>query len=428
MGYQIREVAVLGSNGIMGSLTGGLIAQNGLKVHFIARTKDKAESGVGRAVEQARSGVIRHNIECHIYEELPQILPHVDWIIECTSENFELKKTMYDEIDRYRRPGSIVSSMTSSLSLDDLAQGRSEDFQRHFLGVHFFNPPTKLPLCELSPRSETEQELTEFMAAFLEKKLFRTVVMVRNIPAYAGNRIGFVLFSLITKLAEKTGIELMDHLLGPYTGRVLSPFRTLDLVGLDTHSAIIESLAEHTNDWMHDVLVLPGYTEKLIAQGHLGDKTPDKGGFYRRDIHRHKSVLDLETFSYVPVRNPEIGFIKQACGLIHTGRYSDAFAAIRNADHPDADIVRTILATYISYSFSCIGIVTQVEEGIRAIDRVMTSGFGWAPPGVLVNLLGGVDEVVQMAVSYDVPVPESLRQYDAGLRFRAGDGKYFLAR
>jgi 3-hydroxyacyl-CoA dehydrogenase len=428
MGYQIREVAVLGSNGIMGSLTGGLIAQNGLKVHFIARTKDKAESGVGRAVEQARSGMIRHNIECQTYEELPQVLPRVDWIVECTAENLELKKKVYDLIDQYRRPGSIVSSMTSSLSLDDLARGRSEDFRDHFLGVHFFNPPTKLPLCELSPSSETEQELIEFMAVFLEKKMFRTVVMVRNFPAYAGNRIGFVLFSLITKLAEKTGIELMDHLLGPYTGRVLSPFRTLDLVGLDTHSAIIGSLAEHTNDWMHDVLVLPEYIKKLIVQGHLGDKTPDKGGFYRRDIHRHKSVLDIDSFSYIPVSNPVIGFINRARDLIHIGRYADAFACIRDANHPDADIVRKVLATYISYSFYCIGIVTRIEEGIHAIDRVMTSGFGWAPPGALVNLLGGVDEVVQMAVSYDVPIPESLRQYDAGQRFRSGDGKYFLAR
>ena len=172
----IRHVVVLGSSGTIGSLTGSLIAQNGIKVYFLSRKLESAKAGLEKAITQARSEVISRNIVCGDYDHLLEsALKEADWIVECVSENIAIKQGMYERIEQYRRPNTIVSSTTSSLPLTSLAQGRSKDFKRNFLSTHFYNPPGRMLACEITGQSDTDPEVVDFMKDFLRTKLRKGV-------------------------------------------------------------------------------------------------------------------------------------------------------------------------------------------------------------------------------------------------------------
>jgi 3-hydroxyacyl-CoA dehydrogenase len=425
----IQTVAVLGTSGTIGSLAGGLLAQNGLKVYFLSRTKEGSQKGLERAIAQARSEVIAQNIICGEYDSmLPEACRQADWILECVAEDPAVKRTLYEKVDPYRRPGTIISSVTSSLVLEDLPKGRSEDFQKHFLSTHFYNPPGKMSACEISGQSKTDPAVVEFMADFLHRRLRRTVIPVRPTAGFAGNRIAFLLFARITELAAEYGVEMMDYLIGPYTGRIMAPLATLDLVGLDIHKAIIRSLQTHTRDAMHSKLVLPEYLEAMIQQGRLGRKARDKGGFYKRLESGQYEYMDPKTLNYIPAFSPHVRFVEEAKQLIHIGCYRDAFEHIRNAKGTEADIVREILATYIAYSYMLVGEVTEEKYGIEGIDRVMMTGFNWASPSLLVYMLGGRQQAAALLQSQQLQVPDSLLNDPVCERYVFNAGRYFPAK
>lgn len=425
---EIRTITVLGANGTMGALTGGLLAQNNFKVYFLSRSSEKSELALDRAVKQARSEIIKKNIICSNYDELERALSETDWIIECLAENLALKVKTYAEIDSFKKKGAIISTITSSLPLDILCQGRSEPFKKKFLGVHLFNPPTKMPLCELAPNEETDPEVFNYMNTFLKKKLDRVVIRVKNKPAYAANRIAFLIFCEIAKIAQTVGVETLDYLIGPYTGRVLPPFATIDLIGLDTSEFIIESLFKYTNDIMHDSFVFPEYIHRMIKYGSLGNKVPEKGGFYRKGGLHDKYVLNINTFNYDKIEKSTIEFVEKAKKRIHFGRYRDAFEILKKHQSNEADIVRRVLCTYIAYSYSCIGEVTSDSDGINSIDKAMRFGYHWAPPSAIMHLLGGPKEVIDMMKTYDILVPQQLLCNNNTSFFLIKDGKYFIAR
>jgi len=423
----IRCAAVFGSSGTIGSLTGGLIAQEGIKVYFLSRTQEGAESGLKRAIAQARSEVIGRNIVCGDYEHLlERALEEADLIIESVSEDIAIKQKMHERIDSYRKPDAIVGSTTSSLPLTKLAEGRSESFKKHFLSTHFYNPPGKMLACEITSQPDTDPQVYDFMREFLEHKLRRVVIPVRNVAGFAGNRIAFLLFSRITALAEEYGVELMDYLIGPYTGRLMPPLATIDLVGLDIHRAIIQSLYENTNDEMHDSLSLPLYINKMIDKGILGNKT--KHGFYKRLESGKKIFLDPATCDYTPVIEPHIGFVEKAKHLIHLGMYREAFDTIKTARGKEADIVMDILCAYIGYSYARIGEVTNDEFGIHGIDKVMSFGFNWAPPSLIIDMLGGKEAVLKLFEERDLNIPDSLKSENDSKSTTLSAGKYFIAR
>lgn len=425
----IRNVVIFGSSGTIGSLTGGLIAQKGIKVYFLSRKLDNAKSGLKRAIAQARSEVISRNIVCGDYGHLLEsALEEADWIVECVSENLAIKQGMYEKIDRCKKPDAIVSSTTSSLPLTTLSQGRSENFKRNFLSTHFYNPPGKMLACEISAQSDTGPEVFGFMKDFLRTKLRRVVIPVRNVAGFAGNRIAFLLFNRITALAEEHGVEMMDYLIGPYTGRMMPPLATIDLVGLDIHKAIIENLSKHTNDEMHNAFVLPGYINKMIDNGSLGNKTRDNGGFYKKLESGKILFLDPATCDYVPAIEPHVAFVEKAKHLIRMGMYREAFDAIKTACCKEADIVTDILCTYIAYSYARIGEVTEYEFGIDGIDRVMSSGFNWAAPSLIVSLLGDKEYVLELLEKRGFEIPDSLRSTSKSSDRFSNAGKYFLAR
>jgi 3-hydroxyacyl-CoA dehydrogenase/peptidoglycan/xylan/chitin deacetylase (PgdA/CDA1 family) len=424
---QIEKVAVLGGGGTIGSLAGGLLAQNGLKVAFIARSRASAERGRERAVAQARSEVIARNITCGDYaSSFAQAVAEADWVLEAVSEDLEIKRQVYERVEAFRRPGTIVSSTTSSLPLTALAEGRSEDFRRHFLSTHFYNPPGRMRACEISGQADTDPSCVAFMADHLRDVLQRDVIPVRNVTAFAGNRIAFVLFSRITALAEHYGVELMDYLMGPYTGRLMPPLATLDLVGLDIHQAIIHSLQAHTQDALHDWLVVPPYLETMMARGYLGRK---KGaGFYKK-LESGKCVFyDTRTGDYVPAIEPHVAFVEKAKDFTRMGRYRDAFQTIATAEGPEAELVMDLLCAYVAYAYSLIGEVTPAEQDIRGIDTVMSSGFNWAPPSVILGLLGGPDAIRGLLEARRLPIPAALDRATETPRTTLGAGRYFVAR
>ena len=422
----IKNVVILGSGGTIGSLVGGLIAQQGIKVHFLSRTVDGAKRGLKRAIAQARSEVISRSIICGDYNHLfEDALKEADWIIECVSEDLAIKQKMYEMIDTYKRPDTIVSSVTSSLPLEILPKGRSENFRRNFLSTHFYNPPGKMLACEVTGQSDTEPEVVDFMKDFLEHRLRRVVIPVKNVAGFAGNRVAFLLLNRITALAAVYGTEMMDYLIGPYTGRLMPPLATIDLVGLDIHKAILDSLYRNTSDEMHHSLVPPGYINKMIQNGSLGNKTPDKGGFYKKLESGKLMFLDPASCDHTPAVEPHVGFVEKAKHLIHMGRYQEAFETIKTASGREAEIVKDIMCVYIAYSYLRVGEVTESGFGIDGIDRVMSSGFNWAPPSLIVSMLGGKEYVIKLLEKKEFKVPRALK--DDEDRSLLGVGKYFPA-
>ena len=429
MTNKIETVAVLGSGGTVGSLCGGLLAQNGLQVYFLSRAKERAKQGLQRAVAQARSEVIAENITCGDYDSLlEEACRKADWILECVAEDISIKQKMYAWVDEYRKGESVVSTVTSSLVLEELPKGRSETFRNHFLSTHFYNPPGKMPACEISGQSHTDPAVIERMADFLARRLRRVVIPVKPSAAFAGNRIAFLLFARIVELAVEYGVEMMDYLIGPYTGRIMSPLATIDLVGLDIHRAIIHSLQTNTNDAMHDKLTIPDYLDTMIQTGCLGRKTRNRGGFYKRLESGQYEFFDPDTRTYIPTFSPHIRFVEKAKNFIHLGMYRQAFETIVKAKGSEAKIVQEILATYISYAYMLVGKVTDETYGITGIDRVMTTGFNWAGPSMTVNMLGGKETAMELLESNGLPAPASLQEDTHSEQYHFNVGKYFPAR
>lgn len=423
----IESVAVLGSSGTIGSLTGGIIAQQGIKVYFLSRTLQGAKAGLNKAIVQARSEVISRYIECGDYDHfLEPALQEANLIIESVSENLEIKKNIYNRVERYRKPDTIIGTTTSSLPLTDLAEGQSENFKKNFLSTHFYNPPGKMLACEIAATENTDMEIYRFAKKFLKDILCRVVIPVKNIPGFAGNRIAFLLFSKITELVQEYGVEMMDYLIGPYTGRLMPPLATLDLVGLDIHKAIVESLYENTCDEMHECFKLSDYIEEMINMNLLGNKT--EGGFYKKVESGKYVYFDPTTCDYVPAIEPHLAFVEKAKNLIHLGMYREAFEEIKNAKSKESEIVLDILCAYVAYSFSRISDVTKAEYGINSIDKVMSSGFHWAPPSLIMDMLGGNKGVVKLLNAKGREIPQSLINAPTTTHPIHNSGKFFIAR
>ena len=423
----IKTVAVLGASGTIGGLTGGVIAQTGRKVYFLSRTVEGSHRGCRRAVEQARSEVISRNIVCGDYGHLlADALKEADWVIEAVAEDIAIKRQMHKQAENLKRPDAIVSSTTSSIPLAVLAEGRTDNFKSNFLSTHFYNPPGKMLACEVTGHKDTDPEVVDFMKQFLHKELRRVVVPVKDTAGFAGNRIAFLLFSRITALAVKYGVETMDYLIGPYTGRLIPPLATLDLVGLDIHRAIIANLKKNTNDEMHDWLMIPDYINTMIDKRLLGNKT--KGGFYRKLESGRFLFIDPATCEYIEAISPHVAFVEKAKHFTHLGMYKDAFGSIRAADCKEANIVMDILCAYVAYSYSRIGEVTEHKYGIEPIDAVMSFGFNWAAPSVIVEMLGGKELVAQLLIRRGMSVPKALLDDRKATMTVMNSGKYFIAK
>lgn len=403
----INHVVVLGANGTMGYGSAALFTTAVPKVTFLARTRDKAQQGLDSAVNQVRSPSVRTKSEVGSYsEDFETAVSKADLIFEAVTEDLAIKNEFLERIDKCRRPDSIVATVTSGLSINKLAEGRSDSFRKNLLGLHFFNPPNVIVGTELIAGKDTDPDLVDFIDEYATKRLGRAMIRTNDTPGFAGNRVGFKVLNEVAQLAEEHGPLLMDKIVGPYTGRALSPLATVDLVGWDIHRAIVDNICELTKDEAHDTLELPEYMAKLIAAGTLGSKTG--GGFFKSKKKEPLQVLDIKTGEYKlasDIKLPKLGFIDEIAALHRVGRYSDAMRVFAEAPGDEAALARKVIAGYIAYSFARVGDCT---ETITGIDLIMGYGFNWAPPSVLVDVIG-VEETVDMIQKAGLAVPSALQ-------------------
>src|SRR5215475_8126562 len=245
---KIEHVAVLGANGAMGYGSAALFTTVVPKVTFLARTKTKADHGLKAAINAVRSSTVGSRSDVGDYDkEFDAAVGKADLVFEAVTEDFDIKQQMFERIDRVRRPDSIVATVTSGLSINALAEGRSDSFRKHFIGLHFFNPPNVIVGTELIPGKDTDKKLVDFLDVYCTKRLGRVMIRTADTPGFAGNRVGFKVLNEAAQLAEEHGPLLVDRLVGPYTGRAMTPLATIDLVGWDIHRAIVDNIFKNSN-------------------------------------------------------------------------------------------------------------------------------------------------------------------------------------
>jgi 3-hydroxyacyl-CoA dehydrogenase len=421
---EVKKVVILGANGTMGSGAAALFAGSGFEVAMLARGIDRAHQGLAKAKQAVRSDVLGNHIRCGSYDaDLETEVAAADLIFEAVSEDMAVKGPFFERIDRARQPGSIVGTVSSGLSIGKMCAGRSDDFRRHFLGLHLFNPPHVITGTEIIAGRETHPELFTEMTALLRRRLGRTVIACRDLPAFAGNRVGFKVLNECAILAEEHGVPFIDYLVGPYTGRAMAPLATIDLVGWDVHRAIVDNVYANTRDEAHEAFALPAYMKALMAQGHQGDKTPLEGGFYRNwteEGTKITSALLPKTREYTERQAPpvaKIAWVEEVKALSAVGRYRDAMQRFLRAEGAEADLARKVIVGYVSYGLNRVG-PDEVVQSPAGVDQIMGFGFNWAPPSVLVDLWGKKETTLAMD-KLGLKVPAVLSALPDGQRLYA---------
>lgn len=304
-------------------------------------------------------------------------LADADWIIEVVTEDLAIKKTVFDQIEKHRKPGTLVTSNTSGIPIHLMSNGRSDDFQTHFCGTHFFNPPRYLDLLEIIPGPKTSPEVLGFLQDYGEQFLGKQPVITKDTPAFIGNRVGiYSIMSLFHQvIAQDMTIEEVDALTGPILGRPKSAtFRTVDVVGLDTLVHVAKGLyANLPNDEQHDRYKLPGFIEKMITNKWYGSKTGQ--GFYkkttRKDGSREIKSLDLNRLEYRERQQPKFSVLEQAKAVPDLAdRYNILLADKGKAGSFYRDTFAALFA-YVSHR------VPEIADALYKIDDAMRAGFGW---------------------------------------------------
>src|SRR5258706_9615223 len=296
----IRSVAVLGA-GTMGAQIAAHFANAGVPALLLDVTADAARDGLKRARSLKPDPFFTPDtwklISTGGFDELARINDS-DWIIEAVVEQFDIKRSLLEKVDAARRRGSIVSSNTSGIPIAALAEGRSDDFRRHWLGTHFFNPPRYLRLLELIPTADTAKDVLDAVASFADHHLGKGVVVAKDSPNFIGNHIALYGVVQILKQVESGAftIEEVDAITGPALGRPKSAtFRTLDLAGIDILAHVVHNLYERLPDEAaRREVVLPAVVEKMVERKMVGEKTGQ--GFYKRV---KSSTGDSEIFTLV---------------------------------------------------------------------------------------------------------------------------------
>ena len=411
-----NKVVILGANGTMGAGAACVFAGAGYDVTMLARDDAKAKEGLTDTQNAARAEAIGARIKLGCYDkDLERGISQAAIIFESLAEDLALKSKFFELVDKYRRPDSIVATGSSGLSIAEMARGRSDSFRRNFLGIHLFNPPHVIVGTEVIPHDETDPAVVKNAVAMLTRHLGRKVIVTKDRPAFVGNRVGFKVLNETAQLAGEHGVAYIDYLIGPHTGRAMAPLATIDLVGWDVHKAIVDNVYANTEDEAHDCFKMPAYMEKGLAAGCLGDKTPERGGFYRKS-GKDVFALNPKTGKHEALKKPApIEFVEKMKSLNRVGKYRDAMKVFAEAKGADADLCRRVVLGYVSYGLNRVG---EVAESPADVDTIMSYGFNWAPPCALVDLLGAKDTVALLK-NAKLVVPRAIEQR------AANDGKMF---
>jgi 3-hydroxyacyl-CoA dehydrogenase len=392
----IKKVAVVGS-GIMGSGIACHFANIGLEVLLLdivpnAITETEEKKGLTLENKLVRNRIVNEHLANALKSNPSPIysqkfasrittgnttddmakIANYDWVIEVVIERLDIKKLVFEQIDKFRKPGTLVTSNTSGIPIKFMSEGRSEDFQKYFCGTHFFNPARYLKLFEIIPGPKTSTEILDFLFDYGSKYLGKTSVVAKDTPAFIGNRIGIFGIQSLFHLVKEMGltIEEVDKLTGPVIGRPKSAtFRTVDVVGLDTLVHVANGLYEGCpNDEAHELFKLPDFINKMMENKWLGSKTGQ--GFYKK-IDKDILSLDLNTLEYRAAKKASFATLELTKTI---DKPIDRFKVLVKGKDKAGDFYRKNFSAMFAY---CSNRVPEITDEFYKIDDAMKAGFGW---------------------------------------------------
>jgi 3-hydroxyacyl-CoA dehydrogenase len=311
----------------------------------------------------------------NIDDDLPQIAT-CDWVIEVIVERLDIKQQLFEKIERYRKPGSLITSNTSGIPIRLMNEGRSEDFRKHFCGTHFFNPPRYLRLLEIIPGPDTRPEVLDFLSDYGSRHLGKVTVLCKDTPAFIANRVGVFGFMAVFKAMQDLGLNIdeTDLLTGTIMGRPKSAtFRTGDVVGLDTLVMVAKNLpANVPEDEAKHLFTVPDFVEKMLANKWLGDKTGQ--GFYKKvkgETGKEILTLDPTTMEYRPKIKTKFATVEAAKQIDDLKQRLAALYAGSDKAGEFYRLFHHMLFSYISNR------VPEITDDLYKIDDALKAGFGW---------------------------------------------------
>jgi len=401
MTRRIKKVAIVGS-GIMGSGIACHFANIGVEVlllDIVPKEINDKEKAKGATLEDkvVRNRLVNDALKTSLKSKPSPIynqkfadrittgnleddiskVTDADWILEVVVERLEVKKLVFEKLEKYRRPGTIISSNTSGIPIKFMNEGRSEDFQKHFAVTHFFNPPRYLKLFEVVPGPKCDQSVTDFLMMYGDKFLGKTAVLAKDTPAFIGNRIGIFGIMNLFHIVKEMGltIEEVDKLTGPVIGRPKSAtFRTIDVVGLDTLVHTANGVKDNCpEDEMRDQFVIPDFINKMMEKKWLGSKT--KQGFYKmtKDANGKKNILslNLKTLEYREKKSAKFATLELTKTIDNV---TDRFKVLVAGKDKAGEFYRKSFAAMFAYVQNRI---PEISDEIYRIDDGLRAGFGW---------------------------------------------------
>jgi 3-hydroxyacyl-CoA dehydrogenase len=389
----IKKVAVLGS-GVMGSRIACHFAGIGVPVLLLdVVPKDLAADAKpaqrNKIVNDALAAAIKSNpspvyhkdvvkkITTGNFDDNMKDINACDWVIEVVVERLDIKRSIYEKVEQFRRQGSLITSNTSGIPIHMLSEGRSEDFRKNFCGTHFFNPPRYLRLLEIIPTPDTDPDVVNFLMHYGDLYLGKTTVLCKDTPAFIANRIGVYGIMAIFGLVDKLGLSIdeIDALTGPVIGRPKSAtFRTADVVGIDTLIKVAKGVYENCpDDEARESFIIPAWLDKVAGNNWLGDKTGQgffkktKGGSGEKEIE----TLNLKTLQYEPRKKAKFASVEAAKPV---DDLKQRLKMLVSAPDKAGEFYRLFhygLFSYISHR------IPEISDEIYRVDDAMMAGFGW---------------------------------------------------
>lgn len=397
----INRVAILGS-GVMGSRIACLFAGIGVRVLLLdiapkELTDKEAKNGLkltdtavkNRIVNDALTATLksnpspvftkedRNNITTGNFDDNMKDIAEVDWVIEVVVERLDIKKTVYEQVEKHRKPGTLITSNTSGIPIHLLAEGRSDDFKKHFCGTHFFNPPRYLRLLEIIPTPSTDASIVDFLMHYGDLFLGKTTVLAKDTPAFIANRIGVFSIMSIFHLMDKLGlgVDEIDGLTGTVAGRPKSAtFRTADVVGIDTLVKVAQGVRDNCpDDEAKDIFIIPAWLNKIVENKWFGDKSGQ--GFFKKikgaEGKSEIQTLNLSTFEYAPRVKPKFATLDAAKPIDALNERLKALVSGKDKAGEFYRLFHYGLFSYVSFR------IPEISDELYRLDDGMKAGFGW---------------------------------------------------
>ena len=449
----IKKVAVLGA-GVMGAQIAAHLANAGIPSYLLdivpkELSEEEKRNGLTLQSPEVRNRIAREGLErakkikpnAFFIPELEKLITignfednlewikDVDWVIEAVVERLDVKRDLFKRVEMVRRPGTIVSSNTSGIRISEIADGFSDDFRKHFLGTHFFNPPRYMKLLEIIPTKDTLPEVVETISEFGEKVLGKGIVYCKDTPNFIANRIGVLAVMYVLHYMLKNGftIEEVDELTGSVTGKPKSAtFRTLDLVGLDTLVHVANNLYNAVpDDEMREYFKVPEVVQKMIENKWLGEKTGQ--GFYKRvkkaDGESEILTLDFSTMEYRPRQKVKIGSLEMAKTV---DDLKDKIKILMESKDKAGQFFWNTTSAVLAYASNRI---PEISDTIVDIDNAMKWGFNWeVGPFELWDLIG-VERSIEKIEAEGFKVADWVKDMvNSGKKsfYQKSDGKIFF--